>query len=199
MEIEKVNIQELISPSYNPRDITPEEMEKLKTSIKEFGYVDTIVVNEVNNHVIGGNQRLQAMKELGYTEVEVSLVHIEDMNREKALNIRLNNNSGRWDEIKLNKILEDFQLSGFKHAELTGFQDVNINQSNFTEQLNQDNQFNTANDYSNETYDKEHSYNEEENQENEYEFQEIDDFKEINIDDFEGQHKCPKCGYEWND
>lgn len=142
MKIEKVNINDLISPSYNPREISPEEMEKLKTSITEFGYCDPIIVNKHNNHIVGGNQRYEAMKQLGYTEVEVSYVNIPDLNREKALNIRLNNNSGRWDEIKLNKILEDFQLSGFKHTELTGFQDVNINQSNFTEQLNQDNQFN---------------------------------------------------------
>ena len=26
-----------------------------------------------------------------------------------------------------------------------------------------------------------------------------DEFKEINVDDFEGEHKCPRCGFEWND
>ena len=26
-----------------------------------------------------------------------------------------------------------------------------------------------------------------------------DEFKEIIIDDFEGEHKCPRCGFEWND
>lgn len=25
------------------------------------------------------------------------------------------------------------------------------------------------------------------------------EFKKINIDDFEGEHKCPRCGFEWND
>ena len=36
MEIVKVNINELISPEYNPRQITDEEIEKLKNSINEF-------------------------------------------------------------------------------------------------------------------------------------------------------------------
>lgn len=198
MELVKVNINELISPSYNPRDITPEEMEKLKTSIQEFGYCDPIIVNKFNMHIVGGNQRYEAMKQLGYTEVEVSYVNITDLNREKALNIRLNKLSGTWDNIKLNSILEDLTLDGFD-VTLTGFPEVNITESNFTEQLNQDNQFNTINDYSNETYSEQPTNNELEIQENEDEFQELDDFKEINIDDFEGQHKCPKCGYEWND
>lgn len=198
MKIEKVNITDLISPDYNPREITPEEMEKLKTSIQEFGYISPIIVNKHNNHIIGGNQRYEAMKQLGYTEVEVSYVNITDLNREKALNIRLNKLSGTWDNVKLNSILEDLTLDGFD-VTLTGFQEVNINESTFTEQLNQDNSFNPIGAYSNGTYDEQPADYNEEIQENEYEFQELDDFKEINIDDFEGQHKCPKCGFEWND
>ena len=132
MKIEKVNINELISPEYNPRDITPEEMEKLKTSIKEFGYVDPIIVNDVNNHIIGGNQRYEAMKQLGYTEVEVSYVNIPDLNREKALNIRLNNSSGEWDKNKLESILEEMELDHFDIS-LTGFNDLNLNLLNVNE------------------------------------------------------------------
>ena len=26
-----------------------------------------------------------------------------------------------------------------------------------------------------------------------------DEFKEIIIDDFKGEHKCPRCGFEWDD
>lgn len=25
------------------------------------------------------------------------------------------------------------------------------------------------------------------------------EFKEIKIEDFEGEHKCPLCGFEWDD
>ena len=125
MEIEKVNINELISPSYNPREISPEEMEKLKTSIQEFGYVNPIIVNKVNNHIVGGNQRYEALKELGYEEVDVVYVHEEDPNREKALNIALNKISGEWDNEKLTKIFTDMKVEGFD-LELTGFGDFEL-------------------------------------------------------------------------
>ena len=61
MDMETVNIDELISPDYNPRHITPAAMESLKQSINEFGYITPIIVNRYNNHVVGGNQRLTAL------------------------------------------------------------------------------------------------------------------------------------------
>lgn len=125
MKIEKVNINNLVSPDYNPREIMERDMERLKNSIQEFGYVDPIIVNDVNNHIVGGNQRFLAMKELGYDEVEVVYVHEEDLNREKALNIALNKISGDWDNQKLISIFEDFELQGFD-VDLTGFSDLEI-------------------------------------------------------------------------
>lgn len=125
MEIEKVNIEELISPEYNPREITPEEMEKLKTSIQEFGYVDPIIVNKVNNHIVGGNQRYEALKQLGYKEVDVILIHEPNIDREKMINIRLNNSSGKWDTNQLQNILNDLELKELDIS-LTGFDIKNL-------------------------------------------------------------------------
>ena len=121
MEIVKVDINDLISSEYNPRQITDDEMGKLKNSIKEFGYIAPIIVNKHNNHIIGGNQRYEALKSLGYTDVDVIFVDEPDLNREKALNIALNKISGEWDETKLNNIFEEFKLQGFTKTELTGF------------------------------------------------------------------------------
>ena len=120
MKIEKVNINDLISPDYNPRQITPEALESLKTSLKEFGYIDYLIVNEVNNHVVGGNQRLEALKQLGYNEIDVILIHEPDIDREKMINIRLNNSSGEWNTDKLESILEDLELKELDIT-LTGF------------------------------------------------------------------------------
>ena len=94
MEIVKVDINELISPEYNPRQITDDEMEKLKNSINEFGYIAPIIVNKHNNHIIGGNQRYEALKSLGYTDVDVIFIDESDSNREKAINLALNKISG---------------------------------------------------------------------------------------------------------
>lgn len=137
MEIVKVDINELISPEYNPRQITDDEMEKLKNSINEFGYIAPIIVNKHNNHIVGGNQRYEALKSLGYSDVDVIFVDEPDLNREKALNIALNKISGDWDTVKLKEILinlneNDFDLSltGFEKIELT---DLNIELGNYKE------------------------------------------------------------------
>lgn len=125
MDVETVNIDELISPDYNPRHITPAAMESLKQSINEFGYITPIIVNRHNNHIVGGNQRLTALKQLGYETVEVIYINEPDINREKILNIRLNNNSGDWDIGKLDTIFQDLELTGFDLT-LTGFETENL-------------------------------------------------------------------------
>ena len=125
MEIVKVDINELISPEYNPRQITDDEMGKLKNSINEFGYVDPIIVNKHNNHVVGGNQRYEALKSLGYTDVDVIFIDEPDLNREKALNIALNKISGEWDFVKLADIIDDLELNDFDIS-LTGFDEPEL-------------------------------------------------------------------------
>ena len=125
MQIKKVPTKDLISPEWNPRQITTEELEKLKTSLEEFGYIEPIIVNDVNNHVVGGNQRLRALIALGYTEVDCVYVHIEDINKEKACNVALNKISGDWDEDKLRVVLEDIELSPID-IKLTGFDELEL-------------------------------------------------------------------------
>ena len=106
MKIQKVKITELNSPEWNPRDMPPAEMEKLKRSITEFGYVELVVVNEFNMNIVGGNQRVVALKELGYTTVDAVMINEPDLNREKSLNITLNNVHGDWDLNLLEEIIK---------------------------------------------------------------------------------------------
>lgn len=125
MKLKKIMIDEIVLPKYNPRHITPEALESLKKSIKEFDYIDPIIVNDVNMHVVGGNQRVVALQELGYTEIDAVFIHEPDLNREKAINIRLNNSSGDWDIGKLDTIFNDLEIEGFDLT-LTGFATENL-------------------------------------------------------------------------
>lgn len=125
MEIHKVPINTLTSPDWNPRQITEEELTKLETSLKEFGYIEPIIVNDVNNHIVGGNQRCKALKQLGYEEVDVVYVHIEDLAKEKACNVALNKISGDWDNDKLQVVLEEIELSPIDIS-LTGFDEIEL-------------------------------------------------------------------------
>lgn len=127
MKIKKYKIDALIPAAYNPRkDLKPgdAEYEKIKRSIQEFGYVDPIIVNERNNVVVGGHQRLKVLRDLGVKTVEASCVDLDDA-REKALNIALNKIAGEWDDAALALLLDELKMTDFD-LDLTGFDEVEI-------------------------------------------------------------------------
>jgi len=119
MKIEKMKVSDLKYAPYNPRKIDDKELAKLKRSISEFGYVEPIVWNQRTGFVVGGNQRLKALRELEIEEVDVVVVDLDDA-KEKALNVALNKISGEWDFPKLKDLLTDIDTGDFD-IELTGF------------------------------------------------------------------------------
>ena len=122
MQIEKLKIEQLKPADYNPRKkLKPgdKEFEKLKKSIEEFGYVEPIILNKRTNTVVGGHQRLEVMKHLGYTEVDCVIVDLDEQ-KEKALNIALNKISGEWDTELLTDLLKELDQNGI--VSLTGFE-----------------------------------------------------------------------------
>lgn len=127
MKIVKKKIVDLMLAGYNPRkDLKPgdRDYENLKKSILEFDYIDPIIWNKQTGNVVGGHQRIKVLKDLGYTELEVSVVDLP-IEKEKALNIGLNKISGDWDKTKLEDLLReltsvelDMDLTGFDESEL---------------------------------------------------------------------------------
>lgn len=129
MEWRTISIGDLRPAAYNPRKklkAGDKEYEKIKNSIQEFGYVEPIIVN-YDMTVIGGHQRLTVLKDLGYTEVECVVLHIEDEHKVKALNIALNKITGAWNEQLLADLLVDLQSADF-NTDLTGFEPAEIDQ-----------------------------------------------------------------------
>lgn len=128
MDIRTIPIYRINPASYNPRaDLQPgdSEYEKLWRSINEFGYVEPIVWNEHTGNLVGGHQRFKILvNELGCTEVEVSVVNLDEQ-KERLLNLALNKINGRWDEEKLGRLLSELQ-SGGAELELSGFDDEEI-------------------------------------------------------------------------
>lgn len=119
MEIQTVDVSKIKYAPYNPRKISPETLEKLKQSIETFGYVEPIIVNKRTMHVVGGNQRLKALKELGAKEVEAVIVDLDEK-KEKALNVALNKITGEWDFEKLEELISELSSFDFDLA-ITGF------------------------------------------------------------------------------
>ena len=83
----------------NPRQISPEMIQKLKASIQEFPeMLETrpLVIDE-NNVVLGGNMRLRVLKELGCTDVPVKQVTDWTEEQKKEFIIKDNLSYGVWD------------------------------------------------------------------------------------------------------
>lgn len=123
MEVINIDINLLNPAEYNPRNLTEEQFNNIKSSLDEFGFVNPLVVNSNSNRkniLVGGHQRLKVAKELGYTEVPIVYVDLNEQ-QEKELNIRLNKNTGEWD---LNSLTEHFTKTelgdwGFDEEELS--------------------------------------------------------------------------------
>lgn len=128
MEFKIINVNDLVPASYNPRKklkVGDAEYEKIKNSIKEFGYVDPIIVNK-DMTVIGGHQRLTVLKDLGHQDVECVVIEI-DKTKEKALNIALNKVSGEWNKELLAELIQDLQSLDYDLT-FTGFDPPEIDQ-----------------------------------------------------------------------
>jgi DNA modification methylase len=107
--------------------MSPEEREQLERSITEFGAVVPVVLNIGSraNTIIGGEQRIAIYADLGYTEVECMIPSRElTLEEERELNLRLNKNTGSWDEELLKAFdLEELLNVGFSDDELQDFFD----------------------------------------------------------------------------
>jgi len=127
--IKAIKIEELKGYPGNPRNISDTMKERLKKSLLEFGIVEPLVVN-MKNEVIGGNQRLLALKELIeekrfiIDKVECIVVDLPK-DKEKALNLALNKISGTWDEELLKSFISDLDFEALD-IDITGFDDAEL-------------------------------------------------------------------------
>ena len=69
LNIETINLNDLVPYQNNAKKHTQKQIDKIKKSIKEFGFNDPIAVDE-NNMIIEGHGRYEALKQLGYENVE---------------------------------------------------------------------------------------------------------------------------------
>jgi len=130
---------------YNPRKISREMFKKLKDSIVEFKAYSPLVVNIRTSHAVGGNQRLKALRELGYKEVEVVLVDL-NLQQEMAFNVALNKIEGQFDNPSLPVVFQEIMkdesllnLTGFSYQEV--FQIIDMNSPNIIDDFNEEEAF----------------------------------------------------------
>jgi hypothetical protein len=66
-------IDQLVLNERNPRIVKEEDFARLVEQIKRLGLYKPVVIDK-NNKVLGGNMRVKALKDLGLTDVWVSVV-----------------------------------------------------------------------------------------------------------------------------
>ncbi len=128
LNVRRVAIGKINPAPYNPRkDLRPgdPEYESIKRSLAEFGYVEGLVWNERSSNLVGGHQRLKILIAQGATEVDVSVVDLDD-GREKALNLALNNISGSWADAELLSVMAELAALDGLDATVTGFSEQEI-------------------------------------------------------------------------
>lgn len=122
-----MRVEDLKFAPYNPRvDVKTDTVfyNKLKNSIETFGVVEPLVFNKKTGYVVGGNQRLSILKDLGLKEVEVVIVDLP-IDKEKILNVALNRITGDWDIEILTETFNDLKEKDFDIS-LTGFEPIDI-------------------------------------------------------------------------
>ena len=136
INIQKMKLDDIAPANYNPRIELNEndpEYDKIKNSIEQFGYVDPIIYNKRTNTIVGGHQRYTVLRDLGYEEVDVSVVDMDEQD-EMALNVALNKVEGEWDKDKLKDVIEQLEedklvFTGFDDDEIDSLMnDVNIDE-----------------------------------------------------------------------
>ena len=114
----RMKLAELTPDPANPRTITKKAKQALAASVRRFGLVQPVIVNETTGHVVGGHQRLEVLREQGVTEIDVA-IGAWTPDEERALNVALNNPAaqGEFGDVRgyLSNALRGLSLDDF-HA-----------------------------------------------------------------------------------
>lgn len=124
--MEMVSIDKLVPYVNNARTHSPEQINKLRSSLREFGFINPVIIDK-DYGVIAGHGRLMAAKEEGINEVPCVLVDYLTDAQKKAYIIADNRfaQDAGWDEELLRIEIESLQAEAFDIS-LTGFEDQEL-------------------------------------------------------------------------
>jgi len=125
-EMQLVDIAKLIPYINNARTHSPKQVTKLRASLREFGFVNPVII-DADYNVIAGHGRLMAAKEEGIQEIPCVFVDYLTDAQKKAYILadnRMAMDAG-WDEELLRVEIEALQGENFD-VSLTGFSDDDL-------------------------------------------------------------------------
>ena len=125
-EFRLVNVDKLVPYQNNARTHSPEQINKLRSSLREFGFINPIIIDK-DYGILAGHGRLLAAKEEGMTEVPcVFADHLTEAQKKAYIiaDNRMALDAG-WDEELLRVEIEALQAEAFNLA-LTGFDEKEL-------------------------------------------------------------------------
>ena len=125
-EMQLISIDKLVPYVNNARTHSAEQILKLRSSLREFGFVNPIIIDR-EFYVIAGHGRLMAAKEEGIEEVPCVFVDYLTDAQKKAYILadnRMAMDAG-WDEELLKIEMEELQNLGYD-LEFTGFDEKEL-------------------------------------------------------------------------
>ena len=120
-EMQLIPLGKLVPYVNNARTHSPEQLAKLRSSLREFGFINPVIIDRDLN-VIAGHGRIAAAKEEGITEVPCVFVDYLTEAQKKAYILADNRMAldAGWDEELLRIEIESLQGADFD-VSLTGF------------------------------------------------------------------------------
>ena len=125
-EFQLVDINKLVPYANNARTHNKEQILKLRSSLREFGFVNPVIIDREYN-VLAGHGRIMAAKEEGIAEVPcVYADHLTEAQKKAYIlaDNRMALDAG-WDEELLSVEMQELQELGFDLG-LTGFDESEI-------------------------------------------------------------------------
>ena len=125
-ELQLVPVSRLVPYVNNARTHSPEQITKLRSSLREFGFINPVIIDR-DYGVIAGHGRILAAKEEGITEVPcVFADHLTEAQKKAYIiaDNRMAMDAG-WDEELLRVEIEALQAADFDPL-LTGFDEKEL-------------------------------------------------------------------------
>ena len=120
-DLPTIRIDELVPYANNAKIHGPEQIEQLRRSLREFGFVSPVLIDE-NKNLIAGHGRVEAARAEGMTEVPYVTVSDLTEAQRRAYIIADNRltEAGEWDAGRLKLEMQELQALEFD-TDLTGF------------------------------------------------------------------------------
>jgi len=135
MKIEYISIEDIKPYNENAKVHKVKQIKQVADSIKRFGFAQPLVVDK-NNELIIGHCRLEASKELGYTEVPV--LKMEELSDKEVKALRLADNKLNESEWDMALVLPELKALDTDLLKLTGFREdlvLNPDEERYTKKI----------------------------------------------------------------